>query len=180
MKAHRFCSGVLVSLSLASGVCGAGEEGAQRQLNLALNVTDAATAADAGLPSYPGSRPYKDSDQSSSGANIAMSTPVFGFKVVAMNLETRDGPERVAAFYRHALSKYGNVLECSDANEGEKSKPGVSGSDQLVCDSDEPGANSVVYKVGTEENQRIVAIKSHGSGTRFSLVHVDTRKRSGS
>jgi hypothetical protein len=45
----------------------------------------------------------------------------------------------------------------------------------VQCDADEPGANSVVYKVGTEENQRIVAIKPHGRGARFSLVHVDVR-----
>jgi hypothetical protein len=32
-----------------------------------------------------------------------------------------------------------------------------------------------VYKVGTENNQRIVAIQPHKSGTQFSLVHVDIR-----
>ena len=50
-------------------------------------------------------------------------------------------------------------------------------SDEIACDADDPGSHSIVYKAGTESNERIVAIKPHGSGTRFSLVHVDKRGR---
>jgi hypothetical protein len=179
MNVYAANSGVLVvMLSLVAGVCGAAETDSQGGLDVGIKVSDEATAADAGLPTYPGSKPYKDADQSSSGANIGLSTPLFGLKVVAMNLETPDKPERVAAFYRKALSKYGNVLECRDAaDQEEKSKSGDASNDELVCDADDPGTNSVVYKVGSEDNQRIVAIKPHGSGTRFSLVHVDKRDK---
>jgi hypothetical protein len=181
MKVHAASGSVVaVMLSLVSGACGAGETESRGGLDVGLKVTDQATAADAGLPAYPGSKPYKDADQSSSGANIGVSTPLFGLKVVAMNLETSDKPERVATFYRKALSKYGTVLECSDAaNEKEESEPSAKTGDELACDADDPGTNSVVYKVGTEANQRIVAIKPHGSGTRFSVVHLDKRGKAG-
>lgn len=170
---------VFVVLLLAVGACGAGETDSKGELDVGLRASGEATAADAGLPAYPGSKPYKDTDQSSSAANIGLSTPLFGLNVVAMNLEVADKPERVGAFYRQALSKYGNVLECSDtADKKAKSKPSTESSDELECDADDPGTNSVVYKVGTEDNQRIVAIKPHGSGTRFSLVHVDKRDKS--
>jgi hypothetical protein len=161
-------------LSLALGACGASEDGS-RGLELGFKVNDNATARAVGLPTYPGSRPYKDDDDDSSAADIGISTPLFGLKVVATELETADKPERVAAFYRKALSKYGDVLECNDADDRKReSKPGADG-DEVTCDPDEPGTHSVVYKVGIEKNQRIVAIEPHGNGTRFSLVHVEIR-----
>ena len=163
--------GLVVLLGMAAGVCGAAE---RTQGGLDLTVRDEATAADAGLPKYPGAKPYKDADQSSSGANIGFSVPGFGLKIVAMNMQSGDTPERVAAFYRRALGKYGRVLDCSDASKNKQSSH-EEGDDELVCDADDPGANSIVYKTGTESNERIVAIKPHGSGTRFSLVHVDKR-----
>jgi hypothetical protein len=160
---------------LAVGACGAGETDSKGQWTAGLRLSDEAVAADAGLPTYPGSKPYKDADDSTAAANLGISTPMFGLSVVAMNLETGDQPERVARFYRQALSKYGSVLECRDAADRNKSQQPAADSDELACDADDPGEHNVVYKVGTEENQRIVAIKPHGNGTRFSLVHLDIR-----
>ena len=142
---------------------------------MSLDVRDEAEAKDLGLPSYPGAKPYTEKDDSSSGANLGLETPWFGFKVVALKLETKDEPRRVAAFYRDALSKYGHVLECADDSSATE-KSGTKG--ELACSSDDVKANTVVYKVGREENQRIVAIEPHRSGTRFSLVHLDMRGES--
>lgn len=163
----------ILTLSLAVGACGAGENGR----GLDIKVTDEATPADAGLPSYPGAKPYKDSDQSSSGANIGFSTPLFGLKVVGMNLESGDEPERVAAFYRKALAKYGKVLDCSDAASASPERD--DDSNVLTCDSDDADSkHSAVFKAGTKDDHRIVAIKPHGAGSRFSLVHVNVRGES--
>jgi hypothetical protein len=162
-------------LSLAGAACSAGDSEGKDGLGLGLKVSAEATAADAGLPAYPGAKPYKDEGSSDSAANLGISTPLFGLKVVAMNLETGDEPQRVARFYKQALAKYGKVLECTQ--DSDKASPeGDSDSNELHCDFDEPGSHSVVYKVGTEENQRIVAIKPHADGTRFSLVHVNVRE----
>ncbi|MFL6550215.1 MAG: hypothetical protein ACJ8OJ_16095 [Povalibacter sp.] len=87
---------------------------------------------------------------------------------MALKLETRDEPRRVAAFYQDGLSRYGHVLECTEGASA-TSTSGTKG--ELACSSDDVKANTVVYKVGREENQRIVAIEPHRSGTRFSLVH---------
>lgn len=166
---------VIIALmsSLVVAVCAAAAKSEVNQ-GLDLHVRDEATARDAGLPAYPRSRPYKESNESSSGANIGFSVPGFGLKVVATKYESGDDPARVAAFYRRALAKYGTVLDCSDARDN-KRKSRQRDEDDLVCDADDPGDNALVYKVGTESNQRIVAIKPHGSGTRFSLVHVNKR-----
>ncbi len=176
MKTHTARIAVIAALlSLGIGACGVGEADPEDELEAGFKLDDEATAAEVGLQTYPGSKAYREEDDSSSGANVRLSTPWFGMKVVALNLETPDEPKQIAAFYRQALSKYGDILDCSDpADRNRKSRS----SDDLTCDRDDSRKHSVVLKVGTEENQRIVAIKPHGNGTRFSLVHVDVREKS--
>ncbi len=162
------------TLSLVVGACSAGEGGSSE---IGFRVSGEATPRNVGLPAYPGSKPYKGDDDSSA-ADIGISMPFFGLKVVAVELETSDEPKKVAAFYRKALAKYGDVLECVDGDHRDDARnknERRDGSDELTCDDDEPGTHSVVYKVGTEKNQRVVAIKPLGQGTQFSLVHVNLR-----
>jgi hypothetical protein len=45
-------------------------------------------------------------------------------------------------------------------------------SHELACDSH--GGENTELKVGTEENQHIVAIEPQGSGSTFALVYVHT------
>lgn len=154
---------VVVCLSLAVSACSAGDSD---PVEASFKLSEHATAAEVGLPAYPDSKVYHEPGDSSSSANIGVSTPLFGFKIVAVKLESGDRPERVAAFYRQAMSKYGDVLECSDKTQN---KSGGT----LTCDSGDSEEGSVVYKVGTDKNQRIVAIKPHGEGTQFNLVHLN-------
>jgi hypothetical protein len=173
MSAAITRGGVVLAALLAAAACTADDADSG---GIGIRINDEAAAKDAGLPHYPGSTPYKDDDDSSSGANIRLSTASFGFKVVALNLQTPDKPERVAAFYRKALSKYGRVLDCSDgASKDAKSEPSSRDDNELGCDDDDGGSHSIVYKVGTEDDQRVVGIKPHGAGARFSLAHVQTR-----
>ncbi len=159
-------------LCCAVSACDATEE-RSKKISFGLEVGDKATANALGLPSYPGAKPYKDDEDDESAADIGISTPLFGLRVVAAELETSDRPEKVARFYRDALGKYGEVIECP-YRDGEKVESGSNGINvELTCD--DAGSHDIVYKVGTEKNQRIVAIDPHGSGTRFSLVRVDIR-----
>lgn len=162
-----------VMLCFAVSACGASEEGSQK-LSVDLEVGDQATAKALGLPTYPGAKPYKDHKDDESAADIGFSTPLFGLRVVAAKLETPDKPEKVARFYRDALAKYGEVIECPETNEERAASKSDEESDELTCD--DTASHSMVYKAGTENNQRIVAIDRHGSGTRFSLVRVDIRE----
>ena len=154
------------------GACSADDSASSSGIEASLKINDEATPADVGLPTYPGSKTYKEPGESSSGANIGLSTSAFGFKVAAVKLESDDEPEQVARFYRKALSKYGDVLDCSN---GTATSGKTTASEGLKCDATESGRHSHVYKVGTEKNQRVVAIKPHGNGSRFDLVHVNVR-----
>jgi len=177
MKVPAACVQTLVAmLALSVTACGTGEDDAKDKFGMGF-IIGGASPADVGLPTYPGAKPYTESDKdSSSSADIDINTPLFGLKVVAMKLETGDEPEKVAAFYKRALSQYGRVLECVDGESAAtKTRRDANDSEELTCDQNEPEADEVVYKAGTDSNQRIVAIKPHRGGSRFSLVHVDMR-----
>ena len=180
MKAHVMHRSVLVALlSMAAVACGAGESGQNKaSFELRLSGSDKASPADVGLPAYPGATVYDDDGDGSHSANIGFSIPSFGLKVVATEMQSGDEPERVAASYRKALAKYGHVLDCSEgSSDRRKSKDRDEAKGDLNCDGDTE-ADNIVYKAGTDENQRIVSIKPKGSGTQFSLVHVDVRDSS--
>lgn len=172
MKTEMHVARTLVVAMLLFSVAACNEEGSGEGLKASARFNDEARAEDVGLPDYPGSTLYKAPGESSSGANVGLSTPLFGLKVAAVKLESADRPERVAKFYRKALSRYGDLLDCSD---GAATAATAAASGELKCDPADPGEHSFVYKVGSEKNQRIVAIKPHGKGSQFDLVHVSIR-----
>src|SRR6202046_448342 len=78
-----------------------------------VHVSKQADVSDIGLTVYPGSRlRQKDSDGSDKSANVNISGFGFGIKVVAVEYESDDGPDKILSFYKDQLKKYGNVLEC--------------------------------------------------------------------
>ena len=126
---------------------------------------------DTGLSPYPGARLKKDSDDDKHSANVNISSSLFGLKVVAMKFETDDPSDKVQAFYRKDMGKYGKVLDCTGGfsmNFHHNDKDS-----EVTCqggDSDHEYKEEL--KVGTENNQRIVAIKPRSNGSEFALVFV--------
>jgi hypothetical protein len=111
-------------------------------------------------------------------------TESFGFKIVIAKYESDDAPAKVLSFYRDRLKKYGKVLEChtrehggdahAEANEDEHAK-------ELKCEGDNSGPITEL-KVGTEDNQHVVAVEPNdrgGSGSIFSLVYIHARGKQG-
>lgn len=135
-------------------------------------------AKDTGLSAYPGAQLKKSRNHDGdSSANVNISSSLFGVKVVALNYATSDSPEKVADFYRKELSKYGKVLDCQggftfNVHPYEKSN----NDNDVTCEGDRKGGEyRQALKVGTESNQRVVAIKPVADGTEFALVYVRTR-----
>ncbi len=146
-----------------------------------IHVSKGADVRDTGLPVYPGARlkDKGDSDDEKS-ANVNISTSQFGLKVVALNYETDDAPDKVVAYYKDQLKKYGSVLECHtqgrSASYVHHSDKGDS--DQLTCEGENNG-KTIELKVGTEHNQHIVAIDPRDKGSDFALVYVRMRGKEG-
>src|SRR5579872_930462 len=140
-----------------------------------IHVSKGADVADVGLAVYPGARPKeKDSSGDDKSANVNISGFGFGLKVVALEYESDDSPAKLVAFYQEQLKKYGNVLVChtSHLDVDTDIKGSDHGSHELTCNG--ASGTNVELKVGTKENQHIVAVRPDGKGSSFSLVYVRT------
>ena len=128
-----------------------------------------------GIVVYPGAHlKERDASGDNKSANVNISGFGYGLRVVAMQYESNDSPDKVVSYYKDQLKKYGNVLVCHtnhmDINADIKDHE--NGSHELTCEGS-AGVN-VELKVGTKENQHIVAVEPEGSGSTFSLVYVRT------
>lgn len=140
-----------------------------------IHVSKGANAADVGVPVYPGAHlKQEDTDGSDKSANVNISGFGFGLRVVALEYESNDAPDKVVSYYKDQLKKYGNVLIChtTHLNVDTKPKHDEGGSGELTCEAST--GNSIELKVGTKENQHIVAVEPQGSGSSFALVYVRT------
>jgi len=150
-----------------------------------LHIGDDADARKTGLPLYPGAR-LKSDDENQNKVNLGILTEAFGFRLVIASYASDDAPAKVIDFYRDKLKKYGKVLEChsrkhagddvdvdTDDKDSQKSK-------ELKCEGDNTGPVTEL-KVGTEDNQHVVAIEPNDghSGSTFALVYVHTRGKQG-
>jgi len=140
-----------------------------------IHVSKDADVADVGLAVYPGARlKEKDFSGDNKSANVNISGFGYGLKVVALEYASDDPPAKVIAFYQDQLKKYGNVLLChtSHLDVNADIKDSDRGSHELTCEGSS-GSNTEL-KVGTKENQHIVAVEPEGKGSSFSLVYVRT------
>lgn len=148
-----------------------------------LHVGSDADARKIGLPLYPGARPKSD-DTNNNQANLSLFTEAFGMKLVVAGYDSDDAPAKVIDFYRDKLKKYGKVLECHSQRHGggvdvHDNDKDSKGNKELKCDQDSGPVTEL--KVGTEDNQRVVAVEPRdgSKGSTFALVYVHTRGKQG-
>jgi hypothetical protein len=160
-----------------------GDNGEEKRVDIntpvgALHVGEGADPRDTGLPVYPGARVKQKSGDKNS-ANVNISSSFFGLKVVALEYLSDDSPDKLISFYKDKLNSYGNVLECHTDKHNDPANVHVNIDDKdkkshaLHCDDNK--GSTVELKVGTEENQHIVAISppdDGGKGSDFALVFV--------
>jgi hypothetical protein len=140
-----------------------------------IHVSEDVNPQEIGISVYPGARmKVKDSSGDDKSANVNISGFGYGLRVVALEYESDDSPAKVVDYYKSQLTKYGNVLVCHtthlDVNTVGMAKD--QNSHQLTCEGS-AGVN-VELKVGTKDNQHIVAVEPEGKGSSFSLVYVRT------
>jgi hypothetical protein len=138
-------------------------------------ASEEASAEDVGLPLYPGARRHKDTSDESAAVQLGLWGGNSGFKLAVLKLESNDAPEKVAAFYRKALAKYGNVLDCGDSSMATSEKAKGNSSNELSCEEDRPDKGELLLKAGTKTEQHVVGIKTSGDLTVIQLVYVMAR-----
>jgi hypothetical protein len=135
---------------------------------LQVRTNDAAVLQDIGLPAYPGAQVVKK-DKDDGSADVNMSFGSFHLGVKAASYRTSDSPDKVEAFYRNELKRYGDVIKCQ--NE----KP--VGTPTRTFD-EHPDRNALELRTGSEQRQRIVEIEPDGGGTKIGMVLLDLPKGS--
>ena len=159
----------VILVALPVGVQSKDKKGSQQSIGFILSQD--ATPHEVGLPAYPGTqRSKKDTSDDSSALQMGLWGGDSGFKLVLLKLDSSDSPEKVAAYYRKALAKYGAVLDCGKSvsvHSGEQAN-------KLSCDTDRAADGGFTLKSGTQQKQHVVGIEPHGDSTRISLVYVET------
>ena len=149
-----------------------------------MHVGKDADAGKQGLPLYPGARRKLDKDNDP--LNFGILTEAFGMQLMVSKYASDDPPARIVDYYRDKLKKYGKVLECHsqkhggdvDVRDDDKDSKDNKGK-ALKCEENSGPVTEL--KVGTEDNQHVVAIEpaEAGKGSTFALVYVRMHGKSG-
>jgi hypothetical protein len=190
-RLHTFVLTVLIAGFLVATGCSINvkknDDGQDKKVDIdtpfgGIHVNNDADVRDTGLSIYPGAQPKPKGDSGDDkDANVNISTSAFGLKVVALQYQTNAAPDKVIAYYRNELKKYGNVLECHTRAQNysyHATNPDKGDSDELKCEGDSNG-KTIELKVGTKSNQHIVAINPEDKGSDFALVYVKMRGKEG-
>jgi hypothetical protein len=172
-----------VGLALASVALSPASKASSAQIDLHANSK--VSAADVGLPAYPGASPYKDKDKDDDSADLGLILGDFHFRLKVATFVATDTPGHLLDFYRKPLSQFGEVLECDHGKPVGSVSATHSG---LTCsDSKGDSINSDEHQLraGTPHKFRIVAIQRPDSETskalpkdvtRFSLIYLEIPK----
>jgi hypothetical protein len=144
--------------------------------------TNQTTAADLGLPVYPGSQTVSDDDKHKS-ADVHLGFGEWELRVRAVSYSTSDKQDQVLAVYKKALTRYGDVITCqgnSPVGTPVTTSEGLSCADDkgnnVQIDRGDYGStkNGLELKAGSKRHQHIVAFENPKDGeVRFALVALD-------
>jgi hypothetical protein len=143
--------------------------------------TNQTSAADLGLPVYPGAHLVADDDKHKS-ADVHLGFGEWELHVQAVSYASHDSQDQVAAFYKKALGRFGDVITCqghsplgtpTQTSEGLTCTDDGNGKNVKIDAGDygNRGKNSFELKAGSKRRQHIVGFEDPKDGeTRFALV----------
>jgi hypothetical protein len=195
LSSTQTAAALAMGLALAAGMAGCriqtekGPNGEDKKVQIdtpfgGIHVnTDQTTAADLGLPVYPGATLAKNDDHHKS-ADVQMGFGEWVLRVKAVSYQTPDSQDKVTAFYKKELGRYGNVITCqgnspvgtpaitteglSCADDSKHTKVQIDQGDYHI------GMGGLELKAGSKRHQHIVGFENPKEGTtRFALVALD-------
>lgn len=137
-----------------------------------VKTDDAANLAGLGLTPYPGAVPDKTGSKDGKAADIDMSFGKFHLGVKAATLLSGDSEDKVTAFYRKDLARYGDVLTCRNnepIGQPARTAQGLGCNDQS-SHSHAIDEDSLELRAGSPTVQHIVGVKVRDGQTRIGLV----------
>lgn len=146
---------------------------------LHVRTNDGSVLESIGLAPYPGAVLVKKGNKGDDSADVDMHFGSFQLRVKAANYHTDDPVDKVEAFYRNDMKRYGDVITCQGhhaVGEPTKTMTGLTCEDNphrriSVNDSDPNGA--LHLKAGSRNHQHIVGLEPDHGGTKMALVVLD-------
>ncbi len=150
--------------------------------SMQVKTNDNVDTAGLGITPYPGAQMVKK-DKDNGAADVNMSFGSFHLGVKAVAYMTPDNEDKVLAFYKKDLGRYGDVLHCEGKHTiGEPTRT----AEGLTCDFDGKSNGHVVWstdddkdsdknelRAGSKQHQHIVAVETKSNGTKIGLVALD-------
>ena len=149
-----------------------------------VNTNDT-TAADLGLPLYPGAELDRD-DNKHQSADVHMGFGEWQLRVRVAPYLSTDSQDKIVAFYKKSMGRFGDVLTCRGnapvgtptvtaegldcSDSGKKTHINIDGKANGMDDY----SGDLQLKAGSKRHQHIVALGDLPSGkTRFALIAID-------
>lgn len=137
-----------------------------------LRIGEQASSKDLGMPIYPGAQVQRSDKEDKAAVHLDLWGGAFGARMAVAKFRSSDRAEELIDFYREVLQPFGKVLECRGPAPRGEAKKSEQRDAPLRCEDTREG---VVLKVGTERNQRHVAIQVKGQEVWFQLVRIELK-----
>ena len=148
-----------------------------------IKTDDTVDMAAIGLSIYPGSSVWKDDadeakNHDSHSADINMSFGDFHLGVKATALRSTDSTDKILAFYRKDMARYGDVIECQNKTAVGMPKRTSQG---LTCDTDDSHGSHInisetgklELRAGSEQHMHIVEVQPKDGAQKIGLVALE-------
>jgi len=147
-----------------------------------IKTDNSVDTAAIGISSYPGATVWQDDaaeakEHDNHSADINLSFGDFHLGVKAASLRSTDSQDKILAFYRKDLARYGDVIECkgnTPVGQPTHTKQG------LTCSTDENhgGVNvndsgKLELRAGSEQHLHIVELEAKDGAQKIGLVALD-------
>ncbi len=141
-----------------------------------IHVNTNKAEGNTGIAQYPGAT-LKANDHGDKNADVQLGFGSFQLRVQVEHYSTPDDRAKVETFYRKALAKYGDVLECHGSQAVgslKKTSEGLTCSDKdKNVHMDDDGEN-LTLRAGSRRRQHIVGLGKSDSGpTEFALIALE-------
>ncbi len=150
---------------------------------MSVKTDQKSALAGVGLTPYPGAvlNTKGNGDHEDGAADVNMSFGSFHFGVKALSYQSSDAPDKVLAFYRQDMAKYGTVILChGHSSVGQPTRT----QDGLTCDSEGKKTKTIQIntgdsnaedelRAGSPQHQHIASVQAHSGGTKIGLVMLD-------
>jgi len=149
-----------------------------------VKTNDDVDTAAIGLSTYPGSTLWKDDDaeaknHDSHSVNMNMNFGDFHLGVKATALRSTDSQDKILAFYRKDMVRYGEVIECQGATTiGTPTRT----SQGLTCEADDNKhhegihigeGNELELRSGSDQHMHVVSVQTKDGAQKIGLISLD-------